>query len=153
MRKELRNPPFQKGWCRLYACPSLLIFCLWALLGAHGVHSIGGYMAFIAFVVLLRRLYARCIGITGFDPFPLWPASTPMLRSTMAFLLLVPAFPWLRVDGDMFREANYRSHCRWVKQKHCNNPDKYHERNPLLGKHPSIKRVDTHLWSALVHIG
>lgn len=76
----------------------------------------------------------------------------------MAFLLLVPGISLAEwSDGDTFREANYMAFhiADWGQTRNiANNPDKYHERNPLLGKHPSIKRVDTHfVVGALVHIG
>jgi hypothetical protein len=74
------------------------------------------------------------------------------------FFFVVPAHaadPWS--DSDVNQEVAYMvvHTIDWGQTRYiANNPDKFYEKNSILGSHPSTQRVDGYfLAMALVHIG
>jgi len=77
------------------------------------------------------------------------------LALLLFFPLSVMADDWTREDTA--RELTYLAlHVvDWGQTRNISkNPDRFYEINPILGEHPSIKRVDSYMtFSILVHVG
>lgn len=69
-----------------------------------------------------------------------------LLFITLAlFSLSAHADEWR--EADTYRESAYLTlHVMdWLQTRHiANNPDKFHEKNPILGTHPAVEQVDTY---------
>lgn len=83
----------------------------------------------------------------------------------MKYIIILLLFPITAFSSDAWttsdsvREATYLAlHVAdWGQTRYANSDENrhlYEEQNPILGKHPSIKRVDTYFAvTALLHVG
>lgn len=79
------------------------------------------------------------------------------MKTIILFLLLISsaqADEWTREDS--YREATYLTlHTMdWAQTRNiARNPDKWHEQNSILGKHPSVGKVDGYFaLTGLAHV-
>lgn len=71
----------------------------------------------------------------------------------MFFPATASASDWKEVDTERQLAYILLHAIDWAQTRHiAREPDKFYEFNPLLGEHPSVKRVDSYmLVSALAH--
>jgi len=90
------------------------------------------------------------------------PSRSLTLPSGRVFFWAILLFPFSAIaeewtTADTVRESAYvlLHIADWNQTREiARNPQQYWEVNPVLGKHPSIKRVDSYMaFSALAHIG
>lgn len=79
------------------------------------------------------------------------------MRQALIFLALIalggPAFAqnWSTQDKVLFATSSVLLVADWAQTRHiARNPDRFFEKNPILGEHPSVGRVNTYFATTLV---
>ena len=83
--------------------------------------------------------------------FPLW--NRILLCGVFQIILCSCSFGENWTRGDTYREVAWGAiHIAdWAQTRQiAQNPDKYHETNPILGSHPSTQSVDLYMGSVLI---
>lgn len=74
-----------------------------------------------------------------------------LLSITLLFTQFTHAEEWSELDKKLLIASEVLLVADWMQTRQIvKNPDRYHETNPILGKHPSLGEVNTYFISCMV---